>query len=272
MRTSICILALLFVSLNVSLVDVTNAVSVSKVSRKAHEGLTLQASMDALSDTIDDDSFADNDDENSIDDDDDNSLNGDEINNRTKTKQKLLQKKLMREISKNILLQRLKKQLKKSKTGSTGPTGMLMPVATGMTGTVGTGATGLLSTGSTGNFGDGETGATGSSESGGTGVTGATGHKEEEEKETLFHSKVLTSKMVSIVKGLALNLTTDGSNLDRASKTFGNTAKIANLLVEKLLGKSNETMETLSTKYPLSTAQCEKVKGKKYWRKCEMVC
>jgi hypothetical protein len=267
MRISVCILALLFVSLNVLVVDVTDAVSVAKFSRKAHEGLTLQASMDALSDTIDDDSFADNDDENLNVDDDDNILNGDESKNRTKTKQKLLQKQLLREISKNILLQRLKKQLKSSKTGSTGPTGIGIPVATGMTGTVGTGATGLLSTGPTGNFGDGETGATGSSESGGTGVTGATGLKEEEEKETLFHSKVLTAEMVSIVKRLALNLTTDGSNLNRASKTFGNTAKFANLLVEKLLGKSNETMETLSTKYPLITAQCEKVKGKKILEK-----
>ena len=262
----------------------TNAVNVHKFSRKANEGLTLQASMDALSNTIDTDSFADGDDDdnqNTNNEEEDGNSNNvipgitdDDNDNRTKAKHKALYAKMLKQVQKKILLQRLIRKMKASKTGgaatgNTGPTG-LMAIPTGMTGAVGsgTGATGIYSTGPTGNFGDGETGATGS-ESGGTGLTGsgATGMKEEEEKETLFHSKVLTDKMVSIVEQLASNLTTDGSNLKSASKTFGKTAIVANVLIEKLMGKSNETLETLSSKYPLITAQCEKVKGAKILEK-----
>ena len=262
----------------------TDAVNVHKFSRKANEGLTLQASMDALSNTIDTDSFADGDDDdnqNTNNEEEDGNSNNvipgitdDDNDNRTKAKHKALYAKMLKQVQKKILLQRLIRKMKASKTGgaatgNTGPTG-LMAIPTGMTGAVGsgTGATGIYSTGPTGNFGDGETGATGS-ESGGTGLTGsgATGMKEEEEKETLFHSKVLTDKMVSIVEQLASNLTTDGSHLKSASKTFGKTATVANVLIEKLMGKSNETLESLSSKYPLITAQCEKVKGAKILEK-----
>ena len=94
-----------------------------------------------------------------------------------------------------------------------------------------------------------------------TGNTGATGAEDAEEKTTLFHSKVLTESMVSSVKALAHNLTTDGSGLEKARKIFEKTVGFANILVDKLVGKSNVTMDDWSEQVPFGYSAVRERKG-----------